>query len=88
MEINSFKFKKPKLPGPLYEEDRQPKAETWKPESFSDVSESILASIGNVNAPSVPSRIDFIVDKYLDDSIKNAECQRRSQPSEGRSITN
>ena len=65
MEINSFKFKKPKLPGPLYEEDRQPEAETWKPKSFSDVSESILASIVNVNALSVQSRIDFIVDKYL-----------------------
>ena len=53
MEINSFKFKKPKLPGPLYEEDCQPKAETLKPKTFSEVSESILASIVNVNAPSV-----------------------------------
>lgn len=77
-------LKKPKVPGEEdHEEDTDKKA--WKPDTFADVAESILSAICNVITP-VPPRIDFVIDRYFEQSIKRTERERRTKKSEGRRI--
>ena len=50
----------------------------WKPNTFSDVAESIMSSVCSITKPQ-PLRIDFVVDTYQELSIKQTERERRSK---------
>ena len=67
-----------KQPTSLIEgEQEENRKSNWKPNTFHDISDSILSSMIAVAKPS-PARIDFVIDTYIDLSIKEAERQKRT----------